>query len=73
MVTARRAATSAVACGGCRSTNSIPLHAAGPWNPVWMFPSRAATTWATRRIRGRDSSTHRPSDVAISTRWSESP
>ena len=73
IVTARRAATSAVARGGCRSTNSVPLHAAGPWNPVWMFPSRAATTCATRRIRGRDSSTHSPSDVAIKTRCSESP
>ena len=73
IVTARRAATSAVARGGCRSTNSVPLHAAGPWNPVWMFPSRAATTCATSRMRGRASSTHRPSDVAISTRWSESP
>jgi hypothetical protein len=38
-----------------------------------MVPSRAATTVTMSRTRGRISSTQRPSEVAISTRWSESP
>ena len=73
IVTARFAATSAVAAGGCSSKNSTPARPAGPWNPVWMTPSRPATTCTPSRIRGRDSSTQRPSDVAITTRWTESP
>src|SRR5262245_21737754 len=73
IVIARRAATSAVAAGGLASMNSAPASPAGPWNPVWMFPSRPATAFTDRRTRGRISSTHRPSLVATSTRWTESP
>ena len=72
IVTARLAATVAVAAGVCSSTNSTPAHAAGPWNPVWMSSPRLATTCATRRIRGRSSSTQRPSEAAISRRCNES-
>ena len=52
---------------------STPLMAAGPYQPVWMRSPRDATTWATSRIRGRVSSTHRPSEEAIVSRCIESP
>jgi hypothetical protein len=67
-VIALRAATSAVADGGLASMNSAPARPAGPWNPVWIVPSRPATAETVSRTRGRTSSTHRPSLVAISRR-----
>ena len=73
IVTARLAATSATSRGGFASTNSTPAHAAGPWKPVWIVSSRFATTWETRRMRGRASSTQRPSLDAIRRRCKESP
>ena len=72
IVIARRAATSAVADGGLASMNSAPARPAGPWNPVWIVASRPATADTESRTRGRISSTHRPSLVAISRRWTES-
>ena len=53
--------------------NSTPAIPAGPSKPVWITPSLAATTCTTNRMRGRSSSTSRPSDDAISTRCKESP
>ena len=40
-----------------------PVSPPGPSNPSGSTPSRAATTCATSRIRGRSSSTHRPVGV----------
>jgi hypothetical protein len=72
IVTARPAARSAVTRGGCASRNSTPAQAAGPSQPVWITSPRFATTCATRRIRGRSSSIHLPSEAAISRRCRES-
>jgi hypothetical protein len=68
MVTAMRAASAAISVGGWRDNSSAPPSAPGPLNPVSKIPSRAATTCTPSRMRGRSSSTHSPSEFAISAR-----
>src|SRR5918994_94806 len=45
----------------------------GPSKPVWTTPSRAATTWTTKRVRIRSSRVENPSELAIRTCWWTSP